>query len=89
MHPVYRFGPFRLDAGVGSLTRDDRPTGLGPRAVGLLQVLLARSNQYVSKSELLDAAWSGVRAMDRDPRPEVSAARRGGAIVESSVGLGR
>jgi len=41
MHTVYCFGPFRLDAAVGSLTQGDRPTGLGPRAVGMLQVLLA------------------------------------------------
>ncbi|HEX4235668.1 MAG TPA: hypothetical protein VH041_15350 [Caldimonas sp.] len=60
MPPVYRFGLFRLDTGVGSLTRDEHPTGLGPRAVGLLQVLVERSNQYVSKSELLDAAWPGM-----------------------------
>jgi predicted ATPase/DNA-binding winged helix-turn-helix (wHTH) protein/Tfp pilus assembly protein PilF len=60
VHPVYRFGPFRLDTGVQSLTRDEHPTGLGSRAVGVLQALVERSNQYVSKSELLEAAWPGL-----------------------------
>ncbi|HEY2558764.1 MAG TPA: tetratricopeptide repeat protein [Caldimonas sp.] len=76
MPPVYRFGSFRLDAGIGSLTRDDRPTGLGPRAVGLLQVLLARSNQYVSKSELLDVAWPGVVVEEANLAVQMSAIRR-------------
>ncbi len=76
MHPVYRFGPFRLDTSVGSLTRDERPTGLGPRAVGVLQVLVARSNEYVSKSELLDAAWPGVVVEEANLAVQMSAIRR-------------
>jgi len=76
MHTVYRFGPFRLDTAVGSLTRDDSPTGLGPRAVGVLQVLLARANQYVSKSELLDAAWPGVVVEEANLGVQVFAIRR-------------
>jgi len=87
MHPVYRFGPFRLDAGVGSLTRDDRPTGLGARAVGLLQVLLAHANQYVSKSELLDAAWPGVVVEEANLAVQMSAIRRvlGQAVTDVRI----
>jgi predicted ATPase/DNA-binding winged helix-turn-helix (wHTH) protein len=76
MPPVYRFGPFRLDAGVGSLTRDGHPTGLGPRAVGVLQVLVARSNEYVAKPELLDAAWPGVVVEEANLAVQMSAIRR-------------
>src|SRR5678809_491136 len=36
MPTVYRFGPFRLDATVASLTRDETSTGLGARAVRVL-----------------------------------------------------
>ncbi len=76
MNRVYRFGPFRLDSAVGSLTRDERPTGLGPRAVGVLHVLLERSNQYVSKAELLDAAWPGVVVEEANLAVQMSAIRR-------------
>jgi predicted ATPase len=76
MHPVYRFGPFRLDAEVRSLTRDEHPTGLGARAVGVLQVLVERANQYVSKSELLDAAWPGVVVEEANLAVQMSAIRR-------------
>jgi predicted ATPase/DNA-binding winged helix-turn-helix (wHTH) protein/Flp pilus assembly protein TadD len=76
MHPVYRFGPFRLDTSVGSVTRDELPTGLGTRAVGVLQVLVARANQYVSKSDLLDAAWPGVVVEEANLAVQMSAIRR-------------
>jgi predicted ATPase/DNA-binding winged helix-turn-helix (wHTH) protein len=76
MNAVYRFGPFRLDTGVGSLTRDGQPTGLGPRAVGVLQALAVRSNEYVSKSELLDAAWPGVVVEEANLAVQMSAIRR-------------
>jgi predicted ATPase/DNA-binding winged helix-turn-helix (wHTH) protein/Tfp pilus assembly protein PilF len=76
MNAVYRFGPFRLDSGVGSLTRDGQPTGLGARAVGVLQVLAGRSNEYVSKSELLDAAWPGVVVEEANLAVQMSAIRR-------------
>jgi len=85
MHTVYCFGPFRLDAAVGSLTRGDRPTGLGPRAVGVLQVLLERSNQYVSKSELLDAAWPGVVVEEANLSVQMSAIRRVLAQADTDV----
>jgi predicted ATPase/DNA-binding winged helix-turn-helix (wHTH) protein len=76
MNAVYRFGPFRLDTGVGSLTRDGQPTGLGPRAVGVLQLLAASSNEYVSKSDLLDAAWPGVVVEEANLAVQMSAIRR-------------
>jgi predicted ATPase/DNA-binding winged helix-turn-helix (wHTH) protein len=76
MHTVYRFGPFQLDATVGSLTRDEEPTGLGARAVRTLQVLVERANQYVSKTELLDAAWPGVVVEEANLAVQMSAIRR-------------
>jgi predicted ATPase/DNA-binding winged helix-turn-helix (wHTH) protein len=76
MHPVYRFGPFRLESDVRSLTRDGHPTGLGARAVGVLQVLVERSNQYVSKAELLDTAWPGVIVEEANLAVQMSAIRR-------------
>ena len=85
MHTVYCFGPFRLDAAVGSLTQGDRPTGLGPRAVGVLQVLLERSNQYVSRSELLDAAWRGVVVEEANLSVQMSAIRRVLAQADTDV----
>jgi predicted ATPase/DNA-binding winged helix-turn-helix (wHTH) protein len=85
MHQVYRFGPFRLDTGVQSLTRDDHPTGLGTRAVGVLQVLVERSNQYVSKSDLLDAAWPGVVVEEANLAVQMSAIRK--VLAQASAEL--
>jgi len=83
VHLVYRFGPFRLDAGVQSLTRDEHPTGLGVRAVRVLQVLLEHANQYVSKSDLLDAAWPGVVVEEGNLAVQMSAIRR--ALAQGSA----
>jgi predicted ATPase len=42
----------------------------------MLQVLLERSNQYVSKSELLDAAWPGVVVEEANLAVQMSAIRK-------------
>jgi predicted ATPase/DNA-binding winged helix-turn-helix (wHTH) protein len=85
VHTVYCFGAFRLDVAVGSLTRSDLPTGLGPRAVGMLQVLLERSNRYVSKAELLDAAWPGVVVEEANLAVQMSAIRK--VLAQTDAGV--
>jgi pimeloyl-ACP methyl ester carboxylesterase/DNA-binding winged helix-turn-helix (wHTH) protein len=80
---AYVFGSFRLDAASGLLRRGDEIVPLPPKAFGVLQYLVQRPGQLVTKDELLDHAWSDVhvgdgalkvcvreirRALDDDPK---------------------
>ena len=55
----YTFGPFRLDPEAAILFRRGEPVALGPRAVGLLRVLVERRGVPVSKDTLMEKAWTG------------------------------
>jgi DNA-binding winged helix-turn-helix (wHTH) protein/TolB-like protein len=54
---VYRFGPFRYDSAQRLLFRDDELVPLAPKALDMLQALLERRGQVVSKAELMKAVW--------------------------------
>lgn len=54
---VYEFGPFRLDEEQLLLSLGDEPMALGPKVVETLLALVARPNEVLSKSELLDKVW--------------------------------
>ncbi len=56
-HPVYWFGPFRLDAAAKVLFRGDQPLHLTRKAVETLIVLAARSPEVATKEEILSAVW--------------------------------
>lgn len=51
------FGPFRLDRANGRLLRDSRAVALRPKAFAVLEYLLERPGQLVTKQQLLDAVW--------------------------------
>jgi pimeloyl-ACP methyl ester carboxylesterase len=61
---AYAFGPFRLDASAGLLRRGDEVVPLAPKAFAVLQHLVRRPGQLVTKDELLDLAWSDVHVGD-------------------------
>jgi pimeloyl-ACP methyl ester carboxylesterase/DNA-binding winged helix-turn-helix (wHTH) protein len=80
---VTTFGPFRLDDAAGQLKRDDEVVPLAPKAFAVLQYLVGRPGELVTKDELLELAWADVhvgdgalkvcvreirRALDDDPR---------------------
>src|SRR5262245_60990722 len=80
---AYVFGSFRLDSASGLLRRGEETVPLPPKAFGVLEYLVQRPRQLVTKDELLDHAWSDVhvgdgalkvcvreirRALDDDPR---------------------
>lgn len=54
---LYEFGPFRIDPEKQVLLRDGELVALTPKAFQLLLVLVRRSNQLVSKDELMKAVW--------------------------------
>jgi adenylate cyclase len=53
------FGPFVLDPDKGTLLREGEPVALGRRGILLLEVLLKRSGDILTKTELMDAGWHG------------------------------
>jgi pimeloyl-ACP methyl ester carboxylesterase/DNA-binding winged helix-turn-helix (wHTH) protein/predicted Ser/Thr protein kinase len=58
------FGPFRLDSAAGQLRRGDAVVPLAPKAFTVLQHLVDRAGQLVTKDELLDLAWADVHVGD-------------------------
>ncbi len=72
----YTFGPFRLDPEAGILFRRGEPVSLGPRAVGLLRVLVERRGLPVSKDTLMERAWTGVAVEESNLPVQIAALRR-------------
>ena len=73
---IYEIGPFRLDVGAGVLSQAGVPMALGARAVAVLTTLVQRSNEYVPKGAIMDAAWSGVVVEESNLAVQISAIRR-------------
>jgi pimeloyl-ACP methyl ester carboxylesterase/DNA-binding winged helix-turn-helix (wHTH) protein len=61
---TYTFGPFRLDPSAGLLRRGDETVPLAPKAFAVLEYLVQRPGQLVTKDQLLDAAWADVHVGD-------------------------
>jgi predicted ATPase/DNA-binding winged helix-turn-helix (wHTH) protein len=73
---IYEIGPFRLDAEAGVLTEAGVPVALGSRAVAVLTKLVERSNEFVQKDAIMDAAWPGVVVEEGNLAVQISAIRR-------------
>ena len=74
--PSYTFGPFRLDSEAAILFHRGEPVTLGPRAVGLLRVLVERRGVPVSKDTLMDTAWAGLAVEESNLPVQIAALRR-------------
>jgi DNA-binding winged helix-turn-helix (wHTH) protein len=55
---LYRFGHFALDSRRRTLSRDDSPIPLTPKAFDVLLFLAQNPNRLVTKEELLQAVWA-------------------------------
>ncbi|HEY0660698.1 MAG TPA: tetratricopeptide repeat protein [Lysobacter sp.] len=53
----YRFDGIVVDATAHTLTRDDRPEAVEPKAFAVLLVLLRHAGELVRHDDLLDAVW--------------------------------
>jgi DNA-binding winged helix-turn-helix (wHTH) protein len=73
---IYEIGPFRLDAEAAVLAQAGVPVALGSRAVAVLTTLVERSNEYVQKDAIMDAAWPGVVVEESNLAVQISAIRR-------------
>jgi DNA-binding winged helix-turn-helix (wHTH) protein len=56
----FLFGPFLLDTGTRTLLREGMPAHLSPKQWQLLEVLLVRRPDAVSKEELWQHLWPGI-----------------------------
>ena len=77
----YTLGPFRLDTSAGVVLHEDEPVPLGPRAVAVLATLVTRADRYVTKDDILAAAWPGLVVEESNLAAQVSAIRRAFRIV--------
>jgi predicted ATPase/DNA-binding winged helix-turn-helix (wHTH) protein len=73
---LYEIGSFRLDTEAGALTHRGQSSGLGPRAVAVLIILVERANEYVPKAQIIDAAWPGAVVEEGNLPVQIAAIRR-------------
>src|SRR5215467_7254173 len=71
-----RFGRFRLDFQGRQLWRDDRPVGLGRRALDLLCVLASAKGNVISKDELIAQLWPGRAVEEGNLHVQISTLRK-------------
>ena len=60
----FAFGAFRFDVRTGQLWRDGSEVKLTPRAAAVLQMLIERAPEVVTKQELFDDVWGGATVGD-------------------------
>lgn len=70
------FGPFEYDSESRSLLRDGAPVPIGYRAALLLDALLKRPGETLTKAELLDAAWPGLAVEENNLSVQLTALRK-------------
>ena len=72
----YSFGPFLLDVGRETLSRDGVPVALGTKGYALLRVLLGARNREVAKQDLIEAAWPGMAIEESNLSVQIANLRR-------------
>ena len=78
---AFLFGAFRLDRRAGALFRRDErgaavPVAIGSRGFAVLDMLVARHGELVSKNEIMQAVWSETVVEDNNLTVQISALRR-------------
>lgn len=77
-------GPFAVDTVAQLVLREGEPLSLGARATRLLEALLRRPGEVITKAELLDAAWPGTAVEESNLSVQIAALRR--ALAEVTGG---
>ena len=70
------FGPFRLNSADGILLREGEPLPVGQRGVRLLEALLRRPGEVLTKAELMDAAWPDVAVEEANLSVQMASLRK-------------
>src|SRR4029434_10277963 len=56
---AFTFGPYRLDAAAGRLSRDNADVRLRPQALQVLRVLLQHLGRPIGYDQMIAEAWHG------------------------------
>jgi DNA-binding winged helix-turn-helix (wHTH) protein len=75
-HRNLRFGPFELSIRERMLRREGEVLPLGDRALDILNNLVERPGEVISKQELIDHVWSDVTVEEGSLRVHVAAIRK-------------
>lgn len=70
------FGCFQLNPVNGTLLRGGEPLPVGPRGVRLIEALLRRPGEILTKAELMDAAWPDVTVEEANLSVQIAALRK-------------
>jgi DNA-binding winged helix-turn-helix (wHTH) protein len=62
--PIVRFGVFQLDTRAGQLLKNGRVVRLKPQPFKLLQLLVDRAGQVVTREEIREALWGSETFVD-------------------------
>ena len=73
---VVSFGPFSLDPRRRLLLKDGAPVVVGARTLDTLIALVARSNEAISKRELMAVVWPDVTVEEGSLRVQIAALRK-------------
>jgi DNA-binding winged helix-turn-helix (wHTH) protein len=61
---MIRFGAFQIDSRTWMLTQDGKPVDLSPRLVEILEFIVSRGGEIVTKEELLEKFWPDVNVTE-------------------------
>ena len=75
-HAVLLFGPYTFHVRQRLILDGDRPLSLGGRALDILQLLVERAGEVVSKDELIARVWPGTVVEAINLRVHIAAWRR-------------
>jgi serine/threonine-protein kinase len=73
---MYEFGAFRVDVRKRQIERDGLALAITSKAFETLTILLSRSGETVSKSELMDAVWPDTAVEENNLTQQISALRK-------------
>src|SRR5215831_13279902 len=73
---VASFGPFRLFPAQQLLLEGETPVRVGARALEILNVLVERAGELVSKKELMTRVWANIVVEESNLKVQVAALRR-------------
>jgi DNA-binding winged helix-turn-helix (wHTH) protein len=79
-----KFGPFRLDLGQHTLSREGTPVRIGSRALDILCALVLAKGNVVTKDALMALVWPNQIVEDNAIQVQVSALRK--ALDEEASG---
>ncbi len=72
----FAFGPFLFHRDRGVLLEKGKRVAVGRRGILLLDALLRRQGEIVTKAELMDAAWQGITVEESNLSVQIAALRK-------------